>query len=141
MASRVRPEQSPASCIVRYSVHWPSVRCTDAHGSIPTKRTSIWIGYRRVHKRRFEPLFLWPRVFRRCCRKTERKHRSRLCFTVHRPTHFAPTPMTAIGTVTASTNSSTKRGACLAEKIPPPPMTKALNQFTFSRDNSTSHEH
>lgn len=40
-------------------------------------------------------------------------------------THFAPTPMVMIG--------DTKRGACFAGKIPPPPIAKALNWVTFPR--------
>lgn len=54
-----------------------------------------------------------------------------------RRTHlFAPTPITMIGRVRSSTNVSTSSGACLAANIPPPPMTRALNRFTFFYDKS-----
>lgn len=47
-----------------------------------------------------------------------------------RDTHDAPTPITTIGRVNASANWSYSKGRCIAEKIPPPPITKALNRFT-----------
>lgn len=44
---------------------------------------------------------------------------------------MAPTPRMTIGKVRPSTKLSKKSGKCLSEKMPPPPMTKALNLLTF----------